>query len=232
MGPPLPLPPPCNTLTRFPIQDPAHSSEIESRLDGLAGLARDNAERPTWTWLTEAPPTGILPGGSPDAMVFKTYDERSGRVLGSVRLDPAAVMLQTNSAERAERGRGWLAEVLGSLVGPALTALQTPEQAMAEKAAKGDDQTPPELPLPSEAIAVLVHEVKDRHYREILSQPIPMLDGKSPKQAARSKAGRQKVADWLKYLENGAAHRAQSQGHPAYDFGWMWEALKVTDLRH
>jgi hypothetical protein len=101
----------------------------------LAGLARDNAERPTWTWLTEAPPTGILPGGSPDAMVFKTYDERSGRVLGSVRLDPAAVMLQTNSAERAERGRGWLAEVLGSLVGPALTALQTPEQAMAEKAA-------------------------------------------------------------------------------------------------
>ena len=62
-------------------------------------------------------------------------DERSGRVLGSVRLDPAAVVLQANSVERAERGRGWLAEVLGSLVGPALTALQTPEQAMAEKAA-------------------------------------------------------------------------------------------------
>ena len=58
------------------------------------------------------------------------------------------------------------------------------------------------------------------------------LDGKSPKQAARSKVGRQEVADWLKYLENGAARRAQSQGHPAYDFGWMWEALKVTDLRH
>ena len=58
-----------------------------------------------------------------------------------------------------------------------------------------------------------------------------MLDGKSPKQAARSKAGRRKVADWLKYLENAAAHRAQAQGHPAYDFGWMWEELKLADLR-
>jgi hypothetical protein len=50
--------------------------------------------------------------------------------------------------------------------------------------------------------------------------------------AARSKAGRRKVVEWLKYLENGAARRSQAQGHPAYDFGWMWEALKVTDLRH
>jgi hypothetical protein len=55
----------------------------------------------------------------------------------------------------------------------------------------------------------------------ILSQRIPMLDGKSPKQAVRSKAGSMRVVEWLKYLENGAARRSQAQGHPAYDFGWM-----------
>ena len=142
------------------------------------------------------------------------------------------MVLQTNSVERAERGRSWLAEALGSLVKAPLTALQTPEQAMAEHAARGDDHPPPEPPLPPEEMAALLHEVEDRHYREILSQPIPMLDGKSPKQAARSKTGRRKVVEWLKYLENGAARRSQAQGHPAYDFGWMWEALKVTDLRH
>jgi hypothetical protein len=36
----------------------------------------------------------------------------------------------------------------------------------------------------------------------------------------------------VKYLENGAARRSQVQGYLAYDFSWMWEALKVTDLRH
>ena len=54
--------------------------------------------------------------------MFKTYDEQGGRVLGSVRLDPAAVVLQTNSVERAERGKSWLAGVLGSLVKAPLTA--------------------------------------------------------------------------------------------------------------
>ena len=218
--------------TRFPIQDPTRSGEIESRLDGLPDLVRDEAEQPTWTWLTDAPSSGTVAGTPPDAVMVKTYDEHGGRVLGSVRLDPAAVVLQTNSVERAERGRSWLAEVLGSLVKAPLTALQTPEQAMAEHAATGGVQPPPEPPLPPEEMAALLHEVEDRHYREILSQPIPMLDGKSPKQAARSKAGRRKVVEWLKYLENGAARRSQAQGHPAYDFSWIWEALKVTDLRH
>jgi hypothetical protein len=36
----------------------------------------------------------------------------------------------------------------------------------------------------------------------------------------------------VKYLENGAARRSQAQGHLAYDFGWMWDVLKITDLRH
>ncbi|MGF7212890.1 hypothetical protein GGE65_007526 [Skermanella aerolata] len=218
--------------TRFPIQDPARSGEIEHRLDDLADLVRDEAEQPSWTWLTDAPPAGAVPGASTGAVMFKTYDEQGGRVLGSVRLDPAAVVLRTNSVERAERGKSWLAGVLGPLVKAPLTALQTPEQAMAEHAVLGDDRPPPEPPLPPEEMAALLHEVEDRHYREILSQPIPMLDGKSPKQAVRSKAGRRKVVEWLKYLENGAARRSRAQGHPAYDFSWMWEALKITDLRH
>ncbi len=65
----------------------------------------------------------------------------------------------------------------------------------------------------------------------MLSQPVPMLDGKSPRQAARSKAGRHKVAEWLKYLENQTARRAVGGGMPAYDFGWLWEELKIADLR-
>ncbi|KJB91226.1 hypothetical protein N826_31570 [Skermanella aerolata KACC 11604] len=218
--------------TRFPVQDPARAGEIERRLDGLPDLVRDEGEPPAWTWLTDAPPTGAVPGASSGAVMIKTYDVQGGRVLGSVRLDRAAVVLQTNSVERAERGRSWLAEALGPLVTAPLTALQTPEQAMAERAAEGNDHPPPELPLPPEEMAALLREVEDRHYREILSQPIPMLDGKSPKQAARSKAGRRKVVEWLKVLENGAARRSLAQGHPAYDFSWMWDALKVTDLRH
>jgi hypothetical protein len=218
------------TETRFPVPDPDRSREIEARLDALEGLARDEAGQPRWTWLSDAPSTTAAPARGRGAVMLNAHDERGAWILGSVRLDGEALVLETNSAERAERGRTWLAGVLGAMVAPPLTAMQTPEQALVERAAEGDRQ-PPEPPLPPEEMAALLREVEDRHYRKVLSQPIPALDGKSPRQAARSKVGRRKVADWLKQLENGAARRGRAEGRPPYDFGWMWEALKVTDLR-
>jgi hypothetical protein len=70
----------------------------------------------------------------------------------------------------------------------------------------------------------------DSHYRETLDQPIPALEGKTPRQAARSISGRKKVMEWLKYLENASA---KNIGSPMsdYDFGWMWHELGVGDER-
>jgi hypothetical protein len=217
--------------TRFPIADRVRSAAIENRLDGLAELVRDEADQLAWTWLSDAPPSGSLPAGPRKAIMLKTYDERGGQVLGSVRLDPAAVVLQTNSAERAERGRTLLSEALGSLVGSPLTAMQTAEQAMAEQAAKGPVDASREPPLPPEELAAVLHDTLDRHYRDVISQPLPILGGKSPRQAVRSKTGRQQVAQWLKGMENSTARLTKRQGIPPYDSSWMWEALKITDLR-
>ncbi len=124
-----------------------------------------------------------------------------------------------------------LAEALGTLVGPPLMAMQTPEQALEERAEKGSSEELPKPPLPPEEMAAVMQEVLDNHYRTLLSQPIPMLDGKTPKQAVRSKSGRQKVVEWLKLLENNEAHRAAATKIPPYDFTWMWDALKIRELR-
>ena len=158
-----------------------------------------------------------------------------GHVLGSMRLEGDAVVLTANSVERAERGRTMLGEALGPLVGAPLTSMQTAEQALAERRAQGGAadvaEEEEEPPLPPEEAEAVMREVLDRHYRALLSQPVPMLGGKSPRQAVRSKAGRLKVAEWLKYLENQTAHRGGAGGVPAYDFGWMWAELRIADLR-
>jgi hypothetical protein len=122
-------------------------------------------------------------------------------------------------------------QALGALVGPALTSTRTTEQVLAERPAEGGAAAAEEPPLPPEEAEAVLREVLDRHYRGLLGQPVPSLGGKSPRQAVRGKAGRQKVAEWLKHLENQAAHRAVGGGMPAYDFGWMWEELKLADLR-
>jgi hypothetical protein len=72
----------------------------------------------------------------------------------------------------------------------------------------------------------------DRQYRETLDQPVGMLGNKTPRQAAKSAAGRQKVAEWLKYLENQSERQPNPGGRMAtYSFECMWHELGVVDLR-
>ena len=84
---------------------------------------------------------------------------------------------------------------------------------------------------PDEIVEAALRQVLDRHYRETLTSPLPMLGGRTPKQAVRSKAGRQQVVTWLKSGENQDVHRAQIQDGPAYDFTWIWDALGIAHLR-
>jgi hypothetical protein len=218
--------------TRFPLADPGRAEEVAACLDRLPDVHRDEPGEPSWTWLAaEKASGGKARAASGKALTLATFDAGGGRVLGSVRLEGNALVLTANSVERAERGQKMLREALGARVEAPLTSMQTAEQVLAEPRAAGGATAAEEPPLPPEEAEAIMRETLDRHYRGMLSQPVPMLDGKSPRQAARSKAGRQKVAEWLKYLENHSARNARDGRMPAYDFGWLWEELKIADLR-
>ena len=142
-------------------------------------------------------------------------------------------MLTTNSMERAEHGQELLEALLQGLVGPALSTLQTPEQLMAENKThqQGDGNLEPSDSIDPEMAAEIIHHTLDQHYRQCLDKPIPALDNKTPRQCARSKKGREKVIEWLKYLENNELRRATSQGQTPYDSRWMWDELKLGKHR-
>jgi hypothetical protein len=152
-------------------------------------------------------------------------------LLGRVRLESDALVLETNSRGRAERGRDLLAAALGALVGPPLTSIQTPAQALTDAGTTAPGAPAIQLSLSLEEQSEVLAPVLDRHYRASLDAPLAALDGKTPRQAVRSKAGREKAARWLKYLENQTARRGRAFGQTGYDFGWMWQALKIDDLR-
>ena len=71
----------------------------------------------------------------------------------------------------------------------------------------------------------------DRHYRQTLTDKIPALGDRTPRQAARSKAGRAQLVNWLKYMENAETRRARLQEQTPYDFSWMWEELGISNLQ-
>jgi hypothetical protein len=184
---------------RFRLAEPGRASDIEARLDALTEFSRDAPGRPSWAWLSQTLGSGT--DGEGDASrkgTLSVSDQDGDRILGLVQLDANALLLQTNSVERAERGCALLSQALGPLVGAPLTSIQTLQQAMASaRTLEAEPIGQAELPFLPEGGEAALRQVLDRHYRETLTSPVPMLGGRTPKQAIRSKAGREQVVTWL-----------------------------------
>ena len=97
-----------------------------------------------------------------------------------------------------------MSATLGGLVGQPLVEMQSIEQL---KAAPGSTAPPTPDISEQERLAIL-RDSMDRHYRNLLDQPIPALGNKSPRAAAKTARGRVKIVDWLKMIENGTAASA------------------------
>lgn len=84
--------------------------------------------------------------------------------------------------------------------------------------------------MSSEQVRVL-REAVDEHYRKVIDEQVPMLMNHTPRELAAAPETRPLVVEWLKFMENAEAHRARQSGGFPYDFGWMWRALGLEDLR-
>jgi hypothetical protein len=92
--------------------------------------------------------------------------------------------------------------------------------------------TAPEPNLTKDERRTIIHQSLDRHYQNMLDQPVPILGNKSPRATAKTAKGRAKVIDWLKMLENSAPKSAgRNDDMATYDFAWLWAELGLKDLR-
>ena len=180
-----------------------------------------------WNWLQDDPPERSEARSQARGRRLITTMEDGARVLGTVEITPKAVTLSVNSERRAERGRTLLERGLRGLVRPPLVERQELEQALA--AAR--DKPKPPTGLSPEEERTIIHQSLDAHYRQTLDQPLPLLGNVSPRQAVRTPRGREKVAAWLKILENSGTRRPPEDPMAGYDFSWMWAELGIERLR-
>ena len=149
-------------------------------------------------------------------------------VLGSVELKGRTLLVTVNSAERVAKVQALIDAAAGDLLKSPLTTIRTVDQMRADQRRDGPSEETDEIP--PEIARQLMRDHLDKHYRETLDAPIPALGGKSPRQAVRTAAGREKVIEWLKMLENRSA--GHGEGPIAkYDFGWMWVELGLQEHR-
>jgi hypothetical protein len=206
---------------RFPFV--GEVAEVIAGLDEIDAFERDDPDELRWTWHGLGLPSQRTSRGKD--FTFDTNSDAGRTVLGSIEIANDALVLSTNSNERADKGRDLLLSRLDELLGPPLTSHQTLEKMLDERSGSA----PMQSELPPEVAEQAIHSYLDGHYRQTLDGPVPYLDDKTPRQAARTKKGRAQVIKWLKKLENSEYRRAASEGQAPYDFQWMWRELDIDN---
>jgi len=211
------------TETRFPFLD-KQAATIIDKLDNTNEWERDTPEALMWNWFPQQHKKNK--SNATEGMSIGTLDADQRQISGMLELSPDALKLSTNSRERSQQAQKILKSLLDGLIGPALSTIQTPEQALSEKKTQSEnvDDIDPEL------AAKIMADYLDQHYRNCLDEAIPMLDNKTPRQCASSKKDQAKVIEWLKHLENNEHRRVARQGGKPYDSRWMWEELNLENI--
>ena len=148
--------------------------------------------------------------------------------IATLELKRGELILGANSIERAEAARLTLEAALGQLVGEPSIEKQTPSELMATR---GGEEPRRSVEFSPDEEKAIVHASLDQMYRQQLDEPIPMLGDISPRNAVKSKVGREKVVAWLKRLENRVAHMPPDDPMASYETLWLWEDLGVADQR-
>ena len=110
--------------------------------------------------------------------------------LGRIEFVGDELVVTVNSAERFEAARKWLEK----LPGVVFKSVRTRRWDEAEKDRPLDERiAKPEPVEMTPEMAAAVQEMMNKHYMGWIDEPLPILGGKTPRQACRTEAGRQQV---------------------------------------
>lgn len=217
------------SAVHYPLKPATTANDIKLALSKLPELRQENDH--FWNWLASRQSgrrKSVSKINGPVQTFSTTLDDGS-IVLGTVELKEKDLILEVNSARRAERGRALLQQVIGGLVREPLVETQTLDHVMESKPAK--QRRTSSLGLSSEEERKIIHASLDRHYTKMLNEFVPALGNIKPLEATKTADGREKLVAWLKYLENKSAQHAPGDPMANYDLAWLWKKLGIADLR-
>jgi hypothetical protein len=144
------------------------------------------------------------------------------------------VSLLYQTAGLAEQGRPWFETLAGDSVKFLLREVSDPKGLLSHadpsKRAATQGLGLPTLPpgLDPEALAGAIEGVLRRSYAHWADEPIPALNGQTPRQAIASAAGLERVKGLLRSYQDGEAQQAAQQGRREISYQFLWDDLGLA----
>lgn len=177
--------------------DPAVRLKIQGRLASLEGVEAPEPEEPDQAYVF------TVPGNA----MHRSWENT---VVGRALVLKGRLRLETNSLKRADALRERVEAACGDLILHRAREHSDPSGQLQHPEKRPDiSEEAYEIP-PAEANA-LVREFKGKHYADWADKPLPALNGKTPREAVRTKAGRAQVELLLKDGENLEARMPEEQ---------------------
>jgi hypothetical protein len=193
------------TRERF-AYDPAQRPIVLAKLLAIDGSDLHHTK--------QGPVSVLLYDGDPE---FEP--DASLTLLARIELGESELIVETNSLRRADDARAKLEGELGPMVRRGLREHVDPSAMLdgSGAAVAADDE-----PTPEEAEVII--EATRQHYATWPDIALPALRGKSPREAARTKAGREKVVALLKHIELAETRKPDAI---RFDVGELYAALGI-----
>jgi len=160
----------------------------------------------------------------------KGSDEQTRPVV-SINLEKGADRISVfyKTQGYADRGRPWFEALARDAVQFLSRELSDPKGALANASIaqrqKPDRRAPD---LSSDVIAEIIEKAIRQSYAHWPDEPIPALDGKTPRQAISTPAGLERVKGLLRGYEASETLQAKREGRRAISYAFLWEALGIA----
>ena len=115
-------------------------------------------------------------------------------ILGHITIENGRLILETNSQERTQSGLKLLSKYLGDAISFQQTLIETPEQKMKslpEANPRLDQESQKLLELPE--VQEHIKAMAKAHWENWFDEPVPLLKNQTPRQAAKTKDGRERL---------------------------------------
>jgi hypothetical protein len=133
----------------------------------------------------------------------KKHKQWDNTLCGDVIIKKGKLILKTNSAERAEKGRKLLVKLLGENIEFQKTLIESAQQKMKSLPKERKDQNKVDEPdlMDVPEIREQIQAMAKAHWENWFDQSIPALSNKTPREAAKTKKGREQLEALLLQYE-------------------------------
>ena len=153
--------------------------------------------------------------GMPTSLMFlkkgnAIHKSWKSTIVGNAQVEEARLRLETNSVRRADKLRKSVEQACAGLLAYQTREHSSPEAFLPPRGSLPEPKGEERWKQAPEILAKL-REFKAQHYAAWLDSPLPALEGKTPRESARTETGRRMLEALLKELEYRESRLPQQQ---------------------